>query len=241
MKKLAKTLFMSLIAAAASSAIAADMNSKLVKFAAENETYKDGAPVLAGEWLALCWSADGTFDGLKADCTPVDSADKVIRVIKWAEEGCCPPIVFVLDGDDVKTEGFYNVVRLDTRVSATAVAAANDTGLPEFVNATMVEDYAADASAGSVGSTVAVSAAGSTFNVEDTVVTPASLTILTTGQNAKVTAINLNPLVTYCIKSGKTLSLENAPVTVDKSVFDRSAEVTFSFEDANFFKLDVVK
>lgn len=231
MKKLAKTLFMSLIAAAASSAIAADANSKLIKFSTAGDTYADGTAVLDGERYALCWSPNETFSGINvATWKGLADGDEVIRVVSCAKDGKCPLTIFVLDGDEVKTTGNYFVALLDTRVSATQLSATVD-GKPATVNG------AAEAVAtGTYGVAKAETSAPTVDQFG--VAVPASLEIVTTGENAIVKVVNINPLVTYSIKYGKTLSLEGGTATFQvENAFDKESSISFNFDEANFFRL----
>ena len=76
------------------------------------------------------WSADGQFDGIKADGTTVDPADKVVLLAQVAKQGangtCCPPLLYQVDADLAKTleKGVYAVYLLDTRVTAADGAVA---------------------------------------------------------------------------------------------------------------------
>lgn len=239
MKTLAKTLFMTLVAAAATGVIAADMTSKLVTFSSVGDKYADGTPVLDGEFYALCWSPSSTFGGMNANLAPLREGDEVLRVASLAKGGKCPPVVFVLDGAKAHSDGYYFVFLLDTRTSANTLADVVG-GKPVSVNGVAAADYAADASAESVG-TFGVATSAPAVS-EGFVTTPASLEINTTGEGATITAINLNPLVKYAVKYGTTLALEggSAEIVLDDK-FQKNASVTFSFEDANFFKLVVAE
>ena len=201
MKKLAKTLFMSLIAAAASSAIAADMNTKLVSFSTGALTYADGQKVVDGERFAFCYTPDGEFDGLTSDLKAIgeESGEKVICIVPLnVVDGVVVPTTFLVNDD--YTDGAYVVLMLDTRTSATTVA----------------KNFSADAVNGVAKTSLSVVAkgtgaqdgvtVGSDFAAETFVKSPASLTISTEGNALIVKAVNLSPVVKYQIKSGETLS-----------------------------------
>ena len=82
------------------------------------DRYADGNQVMDGECYALVWSK-GTFAGIKADCTPVNSEDAVVLVAPVAKGGKCPTIAFEVDADKIDTiykGGTFSVCLLDTRV-----------------------------------------------------------------------------------------------------------------------------
>ena len=66
----------------------AAVDDTLISFSTPGpDKYADGTDVLPGEVYALVWSADGQFDGIKADGTTVDPADKVVLLAGVAKQG----------------------------------------------------------------------------------------------------------------------------------------------------------
>lgn len=243
-----RTKYLSVAAAvmlAVGSVAAADYTSKLVKFSTSADRYADGSPVIDGEWYALCWSPNETFGGMNANCEPLVTGDKVVRVVSLAKDGRCPLTIFVLDGDDAKSNGNYFVYLLDTRTSATTVATdADGDKKPDIVNATNLALGGTEES-GATASTSGkfnVATDSSKYETEGVIVTPASLTIETTSSGAIVKAINLNPLVKYNIKYGATISaLKEGEFVLSNEDFSGFAGDTVQFSvvdgEANFFQL----
>ena len=82
------------------------------------DTYADGTTVLDGESYALVWSADGEFDGLYADGSPVNPEERVLIVVPGAKDGCLQNVVFEVPAAlaDELRGGAYAIFLLDTRV-----------------------------------------------------------------------------------------------------------------------------
>ena len=82
------------------------------------DTYADGTTVLDGESYALVWSADGEFDGLYADGSPVNPEERVLIVVPGAKDGCLQNVVFEVPAAlaDELRGGAYAIYLLDTRV-----------------------------------------------------------------------------------------------------------------------------
>ena len=82
------------------------------------DTYADGTTVLDGESYALVWSADGEFDGLYADGSPVNPEERVLIVVPGAKGGCLQNVVFEVPATlaDELRGGAYAIFLLDTRV-----------------------------------------------------------------------------------------------------------------------------
>ena len=123
----------------------AAVDDTLISFSTPGpDKYADGTDVLPGEVYALVWSADGQFDGIKADGTTVDPADKVVLLAGVAKQGAngtyCPPLLYQVDADLAKTlaNGAYAVYLLDTRVAAAdgavAVGGVDENGKLKAVN-----------------------------------------------------------------------------------------------------------
>lgn len=235
MKKLAKTLFMTLVAAAATSAIAGGPDTKIVKFSTGPLFYGDGAAVLDGERFALCWSEDATFEGLTADLQATGADDKVICLAPIAKGGKVPTTMFLID--NAPENGFYFVFMLDTRASAETLA---DSVTASTLNSFAKVDYSADGNSSSSVGEYGESGAGD-FNTELFVDTPAYLTIEPNGEGVVIKAQNLCPILKYDIQCGSTLTELNKKLN-EKSFnsFSGESEVTFvvtAKENANFFKL----
>ncbi len=120
------------VAAAMSFGAFADAANKMIRFESANDVYADGSVVANGEWYALCW-ADNGFDGIKSDCTPVDTADKVLLVAPLAKDGGCPSVYFQVDSKGAPIGGQYYVYMLDTRINGVP-ASQNDAGKPAYVD-----------------------------------------------------------------------------------------------------------
>ena len=74
------------------------------------ETYADKSALEDGECYALVWSADGTFEGINADGTAKDAADKVVHIDQIEKDA---DICFqIADGNS----GVFDIWILDTRV-----------------------------------------------------------------------------------------------------------------------------
>ena len=82
------------------------------------DTYADGTTVLDGESYALVWSADGDFDGLYADGSPVNPEERVLIVVPGAKNGRLQDVVFEVPAAlaDELRGGAYAIFLLDTRV-----------------------------------------------------------------------------------------------------------------------------
>ena len=123
----------------------AAVDDTLISFSTPGpDKYADGTDVLPGEVYALVWSADGQFDGIKADGTTVDPADKVVLLAGAAKQGAngtyCPPLLYQVDAELAATlaNGVYAVYLLDTRVTAAdgavAVGGVDENGKLKAVN-----------------------------------------------------------------------------------------------------------
>ncbi len=247
MKKLAKTLFMTLVATVATGALA-DAADTLVKFSTKpTDLYADGTPVQKGEWYALCWSPNATFGGLNTDCTAAVEGDKVLLVAPLAAEGYCPPTIFELDSKTAPVDGNFFVLLLDTRDAQGKPAAADETtALPAKVNGVRVA-LGATSPSGDAKSGLAVGNVGTTSDGTFDVAglgqddfKPASLAITMNGNQAVVSIIGANPAIRYNVAYGSTVTdIKNryldTPVT---GALDGSQiNVVIQKDDAKFFKL----
>ena len=118
MKKLAS--FVSMFSAAAAFA-AAEPGVNCIDFSTVGpDTYADGTVVADGECYALVWSADGAFEGIKADGTAVDAADRVLLIKALAKDGKCTPEIVQISKDLIlggvsAVDGVFAICVLDTR------------------------------------------------------------------------------------------------------------------------------
>lgn len=82
------------------------------------DKYADGTQVLDGERYALCWSADGDFNGFQANGLPVDGADEVLAIVPFAKNGRCELAAYPMPSDKFARGGVLSLWLLDTRVYA---------------------------------------------------------------------------------------------------------------------------
>lgn len=128
------------VAAAMSFGAFADAANTMIRFSSVGDKYDDGNAVVNGEWYALCWAKDG-FDGIKVDCTPVDSADKVLLVAPLAKDGGCRDVYFQVDSKVAPTDGQYYVYVLDTRDGNGEPAKADSRNMPLNVNGAISSQF----------------------------------------------------------------------------------------------------
>ncbi len=81
--------------------------------------YKDGVTqAVDGEVYALVWTADGATFSMDA-AGNVSEGSKVIKMVSIAKDGKCPPVLFVLTGENADiTGGTFSLYLLDTRSKA---------------------------------------------------------------------------------------------------------------------------
>lgn len=153
---------------ALSAAIAgASIKDSLIAFSTKGpDCYRDGTRVLDGECYALVWSADGVFEGVAADGSPVDPKDAVVLTAPVAQGGRCPEVVFEIDDRKAAAYagGEFAVYLLDTRVTAngrTTVGRLDAAGAAKTVNGAgpVAAGATAVASAGSLASVQAAQGA----------------------------------------------------------------------------------
>ena len=60
----------------------AGQDDAVITFSTTADYYADGTPVKDGEFYALCWSADASFDGLTAQGAAVNAEEKVLAKIQ---------------------------------------------------------------------------------------------------------------------------------------------------------------
>jgi len=239
--KISKFIAIAAVAATATGAFA-DAANVLVSFSTTADKYADGTPVKDGEWYALAWSADGVFEGLQLDCTPIDPNDLVIMKASLAKGGKCPYTVFQIDSQspNCKRTGTYSVVMLDTR----DVNGQPSKTTPKAVNAAAV---AKDYQAGSATS-------GATEKAEQPEIAWAQSQIDTSAEGFKPALIkgfkliddakveieveNMLPGVKYNVMMGESLEkLDTYGLDVPADVSTKDAKVIIDAKDAKFFKL----
>ena len=178
------------------------------------DKYADGTDVLPGECYALVWSADGQFDGIKADGTTVDSADKVVLVAQAAKAGAngtyCPPLLYQVDADLAKTleKGVYAVYLLDTRVTAAdgavAVGGVDENGALKVVNSygSVSGDTTAAAGAASITTAKTTAIGGAAVATLVEVEAPVITAIKPEGTKITISTSGLSPVVDYKVVTG---------------------------------------
>lgn len=217
-----------LILAALPTGVLADAANKLVSFASADDHYADGSGVVDREWYALVWSADGVFEGLKLDTSPIDANDEVALLAPLAKDGGCPYTVFQVDSRVAKAGGQYEVYLLDTRnADKTAAAPANAEGRPTAVNGAVKAVHA------QIGGEWTASKVELPAEVE-----PATIAdIRLSGGKAVISVKNLLPGVKYNLLSGRVLGqLDHYVAEVPKTAAD-SADFIVDTEDAGYFQL----
>lgn len=219
----------------------ADAANVLVSFSTTADKYADGNPVADGEWYALCWSADGVFEGLNLDLSPIDANDLVIMKASLANGGRCPYTIFQIDSQSPKCKrtGIYSVVMLDTR----DVNGSPSKTLPTAVNAAAVskEYKAGSAMSGTSENTSEVAGVWS----ESKVVIPegqkpATIKGFKVIDDAKVEIEieNMLPGVKYNVKMGGAIdAIETYGLDVPADANTKDAKVIIDAKDAKFFQL----
>lgn len=237
--KVARICFMT--AAAFFAAVAfADAANVLVSFSTTADKYADGTDVKDGEWYALCWSADGKFDGLDLDCKPVDPAEKVLILAPLAKGGRCPYVVFQVDSAKAPVGGNYFVYLLDTRdVTGDVSEAVTKDG--RRVPANVVNGSAAAQSftaSASIGSNVATAAsAGSVEATGWKAVQPKIVDFKLVGDaKVRITVEGMMKGLKYTVKMGSSLGKMEA-TTITPETEDGKAVFYVDDEDARFFKV----
>ena len=178
------------------------------------DKYADGTDVLVGECYALVWSADGQFDGIKADGTTVDPADKVVLVAQNAKQGpngtYCPPLLFQVDAELAKTleKGVYAVYLLDTRVvaadGAVAVGGVDENGALKSVNSygSVSGDTTAAAGTASITTAKTTAVGGASVATLVEVEAPVITAIKPEGTKITISTSGLSPVVDYKVVTG---------------------------------------
>ena len=221
------------------SMVFADAANTLISFSTTADFYADGTAVKDGEWYALVWSADGVFEGLNLDCTPVDANDKVIYYASLAKDGHCGYTIFQIDSKDAPADGVYAVYLLDTRDAAGNVTTGKVNEKPAFVNgAVATKEYTA--STATANTTTATEVAGATWGETAVAgdVTPAKITAFEVkGAKVEITVGGMLPGVKYNVKMGADVkALDNYAFETPKTTADE-AKFVIDANDAKFFQV----
>lgn len=201
-----KKLMMLGVAGVALASLAA-VNDTLISFSTPGtDTYIDGTAVQDGECYALVWSADGVFEGIKADGTAVDANDRVVLVAPVAKDGKCPDLVYQVDAAKAKEMegGQYGVYLLDTRrvvAGETKVGLNPETGKLDYVKsyATATDAIAAADGIASAAATKAVDGAAVAAYVE---VPKPMVAIEVKNATIKLTVTGMSPVADYWVEKG---------------------------------------
>ncbi len=225
------------VAAAMSFGAFADAANKMIRFESANDFYVDGTAVVDGEWYALCWANDG-FDGIKADCTPVDSNDKVLLVAPLAKNGGCPSVYFQVDSKVAPAGGQYYVYILDTRVNGSASPAKDDK--PAYVDSAKeasVYTIAGMSRGEAVEGTVDPVWAASFIDTSVEGFQTAKITnFVVTANGAEITVTGLMAGVKYSLLMGE--SVDKLDTYAAPQVKGKDDYITFKINNgAKFFKL----
>lgn len=216
------------------------------------DRYADGNQVMDGECYALVWSK-GTFAGIKADCTPVNSEDAIVLVAPVAKGGKCPTIAFEVDADKIDTiykGGTFSVCLLDTRVknqvkqadgSYTVVTtlSACKNGRPLVISAadSVMSQVNISGFGGSAIAGGALIASDKTQLPEGVASAPKISSIKTDDKNVYLTVQNASPYVQYGVVRGGNPS---ALVADDEAVNGSNELIIVRPKqgDSGFFQLE---
>ena len=226
----------------------AAVDDTLISFSTPGpDKYADGTDVLPGEVYALVWSADGQFDGIKADGTTVDPADKVVLLAGVAKQGAngtyCPPLLYQVDADLAKTlaNGVYAVYLLDTRVAAAdgavAVGGVDENGKLKAVNSygAVSGDTTAAASAGSITAAKTTAIGGASVATLVEVGAPVITAIKPNGTKVTISTSGLSPVAEYKVVTG---AKPGEVATEIDATADANGDFTFEKPaNGSFFKV----
>lgn len=235
-----KKLLMVLGIAGLSFAAVGAVNDTLITFSTPGpDTYKDGTVVQDGECYALVWSADGVFEGVKADGTPVDANDQVVLVASVAKDGKCPPLVYQVDAEKAKSlaGGVYGVYLLDTRrpvQGKTVVGLDETTKKLTFVNSFAAASDTGIAGDGAVASSTASAPIDGAAVAEYTELPAPNVAIEVKNATIKLTVTGMFPNADYWVLKGTDLKKLDAKVANVPA--DGKVELPKS-DDAAFFKV----
>jgi len=236
--KLTKFFALALAVSLASS-VFADAADTLISFSTKADYYADGTPVASNEWYALCWSADGIFDGIKSDCAPYDANDKVLLMAPLAKDGHCPYTVFQVDSAVAPKNGKYCVIMLDTRDESGKPSGAKEGRRePQTVKLAVASANYEINGAGPSGSITPAAPQDAGWAVTDTVVSkPAKIvSIEVDDANATIKVEDMTPGIRYNVKMGKDVKdIKTYNVPTDGK--EESATFIIKKDNANYFQL----
>ena len=211
------------------------------------DKYADGTDVLPGECYALVWSADGQFEGIKADGTTIDPADKVVLVAPVAKQGangtCCPAILYQVDKAFAESHasGQYAVYILDTRVKAAdgtvAVGGVDENGALKVVNGydAVSAGTTATSAAESIKTVATTAVGGASVATLAEVDAPVITAIKPNGMKITISASGLSPVATYKVVTGTQLDKVSTEIN---ATADEKGDFTFEKpENGTFFKV----
>ena len=211
------------------------------------DKYADGTDVLPGECYALVWSADGQFEGIKADGTTIDPADKVVLVAPVAKQGAngtyCPSILYQVDKAFAESHasGQYAVYILDTRVKAVdgtvSVGGVDENGALKVVNGydAVSAGTTATSAAESIKTVATTAVGGASVATLAEVEAPVITAIQPNGTKITISASGLSPVATYKVVTGTELDKVSTEVN---ATADAKGDFTFEKpENGTFFKV----
>ncbi len=211
------------------------------------DKYADGTDVLPGECYALVWSADGQFEGIKADGTTVDPADKVVLVAPVAKQGAngtyCPAILYQVDKAfaEAHKSGLYAVYILDTRVKAAdgtvAVGGVDENGALKAVNGydAVSAGTTATSAAESIKTVATTAVGGASVATLAEVDAPVITAIKPNGTKITISTSGLSPVATYKVVTGTQLDKVSTEIN---ATADEKGDFTFDKpENGTFFKV----
>lgn len=182
------------------------------------DCYKDGTQVRDGEVYALVWTKDGATEfKMDAAGNVVSEGSKVIRMASLAKDGRCPPVLFVLTGEDADlADGTFSLYLLDTRSKAEdgteSVAVFADNKI------VVCNSYEKLGSGVKISESIALGAENSATGSEETakptpppaVENPAKISGITMKNGLVYVEIeNAIPSIRYAISAGKTPKAED--------------------------------
>ena len=209
----------------------------VITFSTTADFYADGTPVKDGEFYALCWSADASFDGLTAQGDAVTAAEKVLAKIPLAKDGRCPTTVFEVDSGFV-SGGYFFVYLLDTRDAAGKPAASSAALAASGVNGSVAVVSAAAAGNGTIISQTGVETDKTAYVATDVsgVPDPTIKSFTVSGDYAIIDVEDVVPYVKYNVRKGATIG-ELDDFDLPKVGADNRIQFVIKKKDANFFKV----
>lgn len=244
-----KTLFSVAIAAFATSFVSADQGDVMITFSTPGpDKYADGQVVVDGEWYALCWSKDGSFDGITTGCKAIAADEEVVLAAPLAKGGKCPFVAFEFPRNNKYNSGKFSVQLLDTRKNGQPAASVN--GLPAFVKEASIAAVAEKGGAMSVAA-VATATAGSVAWVQPTLESGKQAEVdqnLVKILSFEIGEANVQVKVenqtgaTFIVKSGETVDQMNSyKVAPTATVESDTATFVIPKGNAKFFSVGALK